>query len=94
MSIAFPVTEIRDSLEWMVAMASLAAVQLLGVAVALNFSRLKPKARPASAMPMKPEPAQEKAGEQAPIAAVDFDESAAEESSSAIREIWRRVPNH
>jgi hypothetical protein len=93
MSIAFPVTEMRGSAEWIVAMTSLAGVQLLGVAVALHLSRLKPNGRQTPAMRMKPELTQEQAAVQAGIAAVDIDESAAEESKSAIREIWRRVPN-
>jgi hypothetical protein len=93
MPIAFQVTENRNWVEWVVGMASLGVIQSLGVAVALNLWRLKPKGRPASAMHMNADRNEEQTAAQTPQVTVIFDGGAAENSKSAIREIWRGVPN-
>jgi hypothetical protein len=92
MPIAFPVSENRNWVEWVAGMASLGVIQLLGVSVALKLWRLKAKRTPASAIEIKPESTQGISA--APERLMILDGSAAERSKSAIREIWREVPNH
>jgi hypothetical protein len=92
MPMAFPISENRNWVEWVVGMASLGVIQLVGVSVALNLWRLKAKKTAAPAIQIKPKSTQGTIA--APERLMILDGSAAERSKSAIREIWREVPNH
>lgn len=93
MYIASPVTENRDWIHWIVAMASLFALQLIGVAAALNLWRLTPKGRQTRAKHRSPALTDEEKNEvQARLVTVILHGSKAEKSASAVTEIWREVP--
>ncbi len=91
--IASSATESRDWIVWLAGMASLVVLQLLGVAAAFNLWRLTPGGRRTRAKQRRPAlNDEEKNALQARLVTVIFEGSREEKSSSAVMEIWRKVP--
>jgi hypothetical protein len=93
MFFASQVTASRDWVEWLAGITSLVLIQLLGVAVALNLWRAKPKGRKSSSMGRKTEVIEENSTSHLRLFTAISDGSKAEESGIAISEIWRRSAN-
>jgi hypothetical protein len=93
MSIAFPVTKNRVWFDWLVGLASLGVIQLLGVAVVLDLWRVKPKRRQTIAPQKGTELTERKCAAQPRLVTVIFEGSRADKSAIAISEIWRKGVN-